>query len=142
MNWAEQANMRYMTRDLRLLKSRSTVQTHQGALELSKRDQLIEQTEGGGIALFASTLVKLAQRHLLPHSVRRTNKSKDWEGNAISAALPVSTFVHVAVEVTEAESIQSYKDLGTEAVTARYFDAATFGVSCSQLKSTPETSSN
>lgn len=78
--------------------------------------------------MFASRMVKLVQGHLIPLSVRRTNNSKDYKGQLLNKALPESTFVHVAVEVTEEESKQSYEDLDRDAITARYFDVANYGV--------------
>lgn len=128
MNWAEQSNLSLMTRDLRIVKSRSTVKTHQDALELGAGDRIVAQTEGGAVALLASTLVKVVQRHLIPHTVRRSNNSVDNNSNRLSALLPPCTIMHVSVEVTEEESQASYNELAQEEVTGRYFSVATLGV--------------
>lgn len=117
-----------MTRDLRILKSRLTVKTHQDALQLGASDRIVAQTEGGAVALLASTLVRVAQRHLVPRTVRRSNNSCDNLGNRLSAQLPPCTIIHVSVEVTEMESQASYKELEKEEVTGRYFDVSTLGV--------------
>ncbi|KAF9064271.1 P-loop containing nucleoside triphosphate hydrolase protein [Rhodocollybia butyracea] len=127
MNFKEQANMRFMTRDLRLVKSRTTIKTHQDALELMARDRIVPQTEGGAVALLSSTMVKVVQRHLVPHTVRRSNNSVDNQGTRLSALLPPCTIMHVSVEVTNEESQASYEELEKDAVTGRHFDVATLG---------------
>jgi hypothetical protein len=128
LNWKEHANMRFMGRDLRLVKGRSVVKTHQDALLFASSERIVAQTEGGAVALLSSTMVKVAQMHLVPHTVRRSNKSLDYEGSRLSALLPPCTIIHVSVEVTDDESQASYDQLGKDEVTGRYFNVATLGV--------------
>ncbi|KAF8823153.1 hypothetical protein HHX47_DHR10000417 [Lentinula edodes] len=122
----ETTNLRGMSRDLRILKGKSTVRTHQEALQLTERDKIMQQTEGTGVAYFASIMVKVAQRHLAPHTVKRTNQSLNFEGKPLGAQLPPHTMIHVRVTVTESEADSSY-DAVQDTLKARVFDTNTLG---------------
>ncbi|KAH7880193.1 uncharacterized protein C8R40DRAFT_1165093 [Lentinula edodes] len=122
----ETSNLRGMSRDLRILKGKSTVRTHQEALLLTERDKIMEQTEGTGVAFFAARMVKMVQRHLAPHTVKRTNKSLNFEGKPLGAQLPPHTMIHVRVTVTDSEADSSY-DAVQDTLKARVFDTNTLG---------------
>ncbi|KAJ3764604.1 P-loop containing nucleoside triphosphate hydrolase protein [Lentinula raphanica] len=129
---AETSNLQDMSRDLRILKGKSTVRTHKEALEFTSRTRIAAEVETSGVAYFASTMVKIVQRHLVPLSVKRTNRSVDWEKKTLGAQLPPHTFIHLSVNVTDTEA-----DLSYEAFThslkndlqARVFDTNTLGMS-------------
>ncbi|KAH7868735.1 uncharacterized protein C8R40DRAFT_1074610 [Lentinula edodes] len=123
----ETSNLRGMSRDLRILKGKSTVRTHQEALLLTERDKIMEQTEGTGVAFFAGRMVKVVQRHLAPHTVKRTNKSLNFEGKPLGAQLPPHTMIHVRVTVTDSEADSSY-DAVQDTLKARVFDTNTLGI--------------
>ncbi|KAJ3871537.1 hypothetical protein F5051DRAFT_446094, partial [Lentinula edodes] len=120
------SNLRGMSRDLRILKGKSTVRTHQEALQLTERDKIMQQTEGSGVAFFASIMVKVVQRHLAPHTVKRTNQSLNFEGKPLGAQLPPHTMIHVRVTVTESEADSSYNAV-QDTLKARVFDTNTLG---------------
>ncbi|KAJ3845918.1 P-loop containing nucleoside triphosphate hydrolase protein, partial [Lentinula lateritia] len=122
----ETSNLRGMSRDLRILKGKSTVRTHQEALLLTEQDKIMQQTEGTGVAFFASRMVKVVQRHLAPHTVKRTNQSLNFEGKPLGAQLPPHTMIHVRVTVTDSEADSSY-DAVQDTLQARVFDTNTLG---------------
>lgn len=123
----ERANLQDMARDLRILKGKAVVRTHQEALQLTEQETIVAKTQGSAVALFANTMVKIAQRHLLPHTVRRTNKSLDYQGQPLGAQLPQHTVLHVSVPVTDSEVNESYRVV-SETLDAKVFDTNTLGV--------------
>ncbi|KAJ3966212.1 P-loop containing nucleoside triphosphate hydrolase protein [Lentinula raphanica] len=126
----ETSNLKDMSRDLRILKGKSTVRTHQEALELTSRSRIVAAMEGTGVAYFASTMVKIVQRHLAPLTVKRTNRSKDWNEKPLGAQLPPHTFLHVSVTVTDQEADMSYEAFTNTVkadLQARVFDTNTLG---------------
>ncbi|KIK55950.1 hypothetical protein GYMLUDRAFT_99365 [Collybiopsis luxurians FD-317 M1] len=126
MDWAQQANMTHMGRDLRILKTKSMVNSHQEALKLGESSTLLAETEGNAVAAMATQMVKVSQRHIIPHTMRRSNKSVDYQGNLLNSSLPTKTVIHISIEVTENERNDSYSGV-ENAVAAKKFDVATHG---------------
>ena len=129
MDWSQQTDMRKMGRDIRVAKAKSSIQIHQDAVALGSSTTLAAATTGGVTAYLAHTMVKVAQRHLFPHTIRRSNASLDNNGQHLNAQLPALTEVLVTLIVTESEAKDSYKEIKHDAVQAKLFDTNQLGVS-------------
>lgn len=121
-------DVRNLEKDLKKIKSKLRVQTHEKALEMAEKNVIdTESQQNSAIFLLEKKMVQMIQQAILPHCIRRTNLSKTWEGKPLNSHLPPCTVLHMLVDVTKEESQAAFNDMA-DSVQGRFFDTKTLGV--------------